>query len=256
MIPGSGDPYQGLIQQGQQGTSENGYEWPAVVLAPRFGAAYDLFGNQKVIIRGGAGIFHDRMQSDTVQNLVSDPPFSKGVTLKYVRLQDLTPGLTGPSPAPKIFTYRYEAGIPTSFQWVLGTQVTLPWASSLDVSYVGQHAWNQMNPYVGIADMNAIDIGAAFQASNQDPTRAASAMPGAERGGERPHAGLPRLRGHQLPGHPLLAHVSLAADVVHAANVEGNPGRCQLDLEPLGQGLDEPRAALSARGGRPGLAAG
>ena len=178
LIPGTGDPYQGLIQQGQQGTSEKGYEWPAVVLAPRFGAAYDLFGDQKVIIRGGAGIFHDRMQSDTVQNLVSDPPFSKGVTLKYVRLQDLTPGQTGPSPAPKIFTYKYEAGIPTSFQWVLGTQVTLPWASSVDVSYVGQHGWNQMNPYAGIADMNAIDIGAAFQAANQDPTRAASTVPG------------------------------------------------------------------------------
>ena len=179
VIPGSGDRYQGLIQQGQQGTSKYGYEWPTVVLAPRFGAAYDLFGNQKLIIRGGGGVFHDRMQSDTVQNLVSNPPFSSGVTLKYVRLQDLTPGLTGPNPAPKIFTYRYKAGIPTSFQWVVGTQVEMPWASSLDVSYVGQHAWNQMNPYVGIADLNTVDIGSAFLASNQDPTRTASSTPGA-----------------------------------------------------------------------------
>jgi hypothetical protein len=180
LVPGTGDQYQGLIQQGQQGTSKYGYEWPAVAIAPRVGAAYDLFGNQKVIVRGGAGIFHDRMQSDTVQNLVSDPPFSKGVTLKYVRLQDITPGQTGPSPAPKIFTYKYKAGIPTSFQWVLGTQVALDrLASSVDLSYVGQHAWNQMNPYVGIADENAIDIGSAFLPANQDPTRAASSTPGA-----------------------------------------------------------------------------
>jgi hypothetical protein len=179
VIPGTGSSqYPGLIQQGQQGTSKYGYEWPAVVVAPRFGAAYDLFGNQKMILRGGAGVFHDRMQSDTVQNLVSDPPFSQGVTLKYVRLQDITPGTTGPSPAPKIFLYRYNANIPTSFQWVLGTQVALPWSSSLDVSYVGQHAWNQMNPYVGIADQNAVDIGSAFLAANQDPTRAASTVPG------------------------------------------------------------------------------
>jgi len=178
LVPGTGDPYQALIQQGQQGTTKYGYEWPAVVLAPRFGAAYDLLGNQTVILRGGAGIFHDRMQSDTVQNLVSDPPFSKGVTLKYVRLQDLTPGQTGPSPAPKIFTYRYEAGIPTSFQWVVGTQLALPWSSSLDLSYVGQHAWNQMNPYVGIADLNAVDIGAAFLTQNQDRTRTANPTPG------------------------------------------------------------------------------
>jgi hypothetical protein len=180
VVPGTGNPTQGLIQQGAPGGLEYGYEWPAVAVAPRFGGAYDLFGNQKMIIRGGAGIFYDRPQSDTVQNLVSDPPFSTGVTLKSVRLQDLAGGTTGPTPAPQFFSYKLDSGFPTSLQWVVGTQIALPWASSsLDVSYVGQHAWNQLNPYVGVANPNAIDIGSAFLASNQDPTLATSSTPGA-----------------------------------------------------------------------------
>jgi len=47
------------------------------------------------------------------------------------------------------------------------------------VSYVGQHAWNQLNPYVGVANLNAVDIGSAYLASNQDRTLAASTTPGA-----------------------------------------------------------------------------
>jgi hypothetical protein len=179
VVPGTGNPTQGLIQQGAPGGLKYGYEWPAVSVAPRFGGAYDVFGNQKLIVRGGAGIFYDRPQSDAVQNLVSDPPFSSGVTLKSVRLQDLASGTTGPTPAPQFFSYKLKSGYPASFQWVLGAQVALPWASSsLDVSYVGQHAWNQLNPYVGVANPNAVDIGAAFLPANQDPTLAANSTPG------------------------------------------------------------------------------
>jgi hypothetical protein len=179
VVPGSGNPTQALLQQGAAGALKNNYEWPTIAVAPRFGAAYDVFGNQKVIIRGGAGVFHDRPQSDTVQNLVSDPPYSYGVTLKSVLLQDIASGKTTATPAPQIFAFKLKSGLPTSFQWVMGTQLSLPWASSLDVSYVGQHAWNQLNPYVGVANLNAVDIGAAFLASNQDPTVAASTTPGA-----------------------------------------------------------------------------
>ena len=54
--------------------------------------------------------------------------------------------------------------------------MSLPWASALDVSYVGNHAYNLLS---GTADINAVDFGAAFPPQNQDPTLAASATPGA-----------------------------------------------------------------------------
>jgi len=182
LVPGTGNPTQGLIQQGEQGTSKYGYVWPTVALAPRFGGAYDVSGNQRLVVRGGGGIFYDRPPGDSVQNLVSNPPFSRGITLRAVRVQDLAASQGGPVPASQIFAYRYDDGLPTSFQWNGGVQMTLPWASALDVTYVGQHAWNQQNATGAGANgqnLNAVDFGAAFLPQNQDPTLAANTLPGA-----------------------------------------------------------------------------
>src|SRR5206468_3547665 len=62
-----------------------------------------------------------------------------------------------------------------------GAQMALPWSSLLDVSYVGQHGYHRLSEIRGQVqvDINAPDIGAAFAASNQDPTLAASPTPGA-----------------------------------------------------------------------------
>ena len=44
-------------------------------------------------------------------------------------------------------------------------QMTLPWASTVDVSYVGQHGFNQLREIRGQqqVDINAVDFGAAFR---------------------------------------------------------------------------------------------
>jgi hypothetical protein len=75
----------------------------------------------------------------------------------------------------------YEADVPSSTQWNAGIQMTLPWASTIDLSYVGQHGFNQLREIRGQTqvDINAVDFGAAFLSQNQDPTLAASSTPGA-----------------------------------------------------------------------------
>jgi hypothetical protein len=51
----------------------------------------------------------------------------------------------------------------------------LPWAISLDVSYVGQHSFND----VQTTNINAVDFGTAFRPENQDRTLSPSTVPGA-----------------------------------------------------------------------------
>src|SRR5581483_5358368 len=70
--------------------------------------------------------------------------------------------------------------------WNVGVQTALPWSSSLDVSYVGTHGYNLLaygasglTTVESALDLNAPDLGAAYLPQNQDPTLAASAIPGA-----------------------------------------------------------------------------
>jgi hypothetical protein len=43
--------------------------------APRFGVAWDLLGNQKIVVRAGYGIFYDRMYNNIYENIRFNPPF-------------------------------------------------------------------------------------------------------------------------------------------------------------------------------------
>ena len=47
-IPGSGNPLNGIRQAGD-GIAKTGYTWPAIVVGPRFGVAYDISGNQMTV---------------------------------------------------------------------------------------------------------------------------------------------------------------------------------------------------------------
>jgi hypothetical protein len=181
LVPNSGDAIQGLVQAGQ-GISDYAYTWPTLTVAPRLGVAYDLTGSQRAVLRGGIGVFFDRPPGDSVQNMVSNPPHSSGVVLRSVLLQDLAAAAAGPTPPARLFSFRDNDGLPTSVQWNAGVQMALPWSSALDVSYVGQHAYNQHFGTGGQSsgiNVNTVDIGSAFLPANQDPSMTPSATPGA-----------------------------------------------------------------------------
>jgi len=48
--------------------------WPALVAAPRFGLAWDVTGHSNWVIRGGAGLFYDRPDGNTVFSTPGNPP--------------------------------------------------------------------------------------------------------------------------------------------------------------------------------------
>ena len=79
---------------------------------------------------------------------------------------------------PQLAIFQYDAALPTSTQWSTGFQMALPWASAIDVSYVGEHRYNLLTQFNQPIDINAPDFGAAYLPQNQDPTLAASSVPG------------------------------------------------------------------------------
>jgi hypothetical protein len=181
IVPASGSATNGLIQQ-NQGIAKENYTWPALVIAPRFGAAYDLTGDQRTVIRGSFGLFFDRPDGDTVYPQIGNPPTSTSSAVRYATLQSLgSAGLTALAP-PTLSIFQYDAKVPSSTQWNIGIQRQLPWAMAADISYVGNHGFNlpqNTQGRVGVFDLNSVDFGAAYLPQNQDPTLAPSTVPGA-----------------------------------------------------------------------------
>ena len=175
LVPNSGNLTNGLFQSGQ-GIKKTTYTFPMLNVGPRFGMAYDVTGKQQFVARGAVGVYFDRPRPGDAQALVGNPPGgSRIITVRYGQLQSLsTGGLTTISP-PGITVFQYDAKLPTSLQFSAGAQMMLPWATSLDVSYVGLHSWNDQQPW----NINSIDLGTAFLTSTQDPTLPASTTPGA-----------------------------------------------------------------------------
>jgi hypothetical protein len=164
VVPNSGNATNGIFPAGQ-GITKTAFQWPAVAPAPRFGMAYDVTGEQRIIVRGGAGLFFDRPSGNSVFAQVLNPPNIENVTVRYGQLQNLTGGLTTKSP-PALNVFEYDSDLPSSVQWNTGLQTALPWAMALDVSYVGQHQYDILQNM----DINRVDFGTAFLPQYQDPT--------------------------------------------------------------------------------------
>ncbi len=113
-------------------------------------------------------------------SIPGNPPIASAQDLRAGQLQNVggTGGLRTIG-VPGLVTFQYDAKVPASWQWQGGVQMALPWASSLDVSYVGNHGFNRLGGLQGgtTINQNAVDIGAAYLPQNQDPTQT-STVPG------------------------------------------------------------------------------
>jgi hypothetical protein len=178
-IPGTGNLLNGVIQAGH-GIADTNYQWPALVVGPRFGFAYDLTGHADWVLRGGVGLFYDRPDGNTVFSTPGNPPTATAQNLYYGQLATLGQGLS-PQPVPAMVTFQYRAQIPSSLQWQVGVQKTLPGQMVADVMYVGNHGYNLMGAFQGgdLQNQNSVDFGTAYLPKYQDPTLGTSTIPGA-----------------------------------------------------------------------------
>jgi hypothetical protein len=171
LVPNTGDRTNGIFAAGEGIAKENG-KYPALAAAPRVGAAWDVTGTQKYVVRGGGGLFFDRPQAQNIYNTVNNPPFTRNVTVRYGQLQNLgSAGLTTEAP-PALTVWQYDMPLPSSVQWNGGLQMVVPFSTTLDVSYTGQHSYDTPTA----VNINAIDFGAAFLGQYADPTQAAQSV--------------------------------------------------------------------------------
>ncbi len=171
LVPNTGSTTNGVFAAGEGPVAETNHTYPALGVTPRVGAAWDVKGDQRFVVRGGAGLFYDRPPANSVYGTVNNPPFTRSVTVRYGELQNMSStGLATEAP-PSLTVWQYDNKLSASTQWNLGVQMALPFAAALDVAYAGQHSFDA-NTGVNV---NAIDLGAAFLPVYQNPALASSA---------------------------------------------------------------------------------
>jgi hypothetical protein len=171
LVIGSGDLADG-IGQASKGFPRGGYNSRGAQWGPRFGFAYDLTGNGKTIVRGGAGISYDRVQGNIAFDQITNPPTVIQPNLLYGRLADLTPGQTGLLAPSGAVGYALDGKLPTIYSMSLGVQRDIGYNTVVDVSYVGTLSRHLFQA----RQLNYIPLDYLFTKAAQDPTQFAGGV--------------------------------------------------------------------------------
>jgi Carboxypeptidase regulatory-like domain len=117
---------------------------------PRIGFAYNLPGKGATVLRGGFGMFYERVQGNDVYNAALNPPFAfqpsaNNVYFSNPNTSALT-GLTTTQAFPSTLTnIQYNYRPPGTAQFSLGLQRQLAPSVIGVIQYVGSLGWTQNN---------------------------------------------------------------------------------------------------------------
>lgn len=155
----------GTFHQGMRQYQERVLQTPGIQFGPRFGFAYDVFGDGKMAIRGGGGIFFDRFNDDQVIIFVEQPPNVLTNSVVFSSIAELLRSPLNQSPA-NVNSIQRDYDPPTVYNWSLGVQRDLGGGVVLDVAYVGNVARHLLQR----RSFNATNYGTNFLPSSLDTT--------------------------------------------------------------------------------------
>lgn len=169
IVPNSGDLTNGM-HFASSGYYRGGWRSRGIMPEPRLGFAYELTSDHKTVLRGGAGMMHDRIQGNLIFNPVFNNPANVVTpTVLNGNLVNL-PNLVSQGSVPTfggILGADKNGQVPTIYNFSLGVQREIGEGTTIDVAYVGSLSRHLVTQ----RDINAIPYGTDFTRAAQDPSK-------------------------------------------------------------------------------------
>lgn len=170
IVPGVGSPLDGLLIAGKPGVPQGMTNVQRVTPGPRFGFAWDAFGDGKTAVRGGFGIsVLPQTEINTAEQ--NQPPFNYNPTAYYGTLTTFL------SAANSIFPSNVQGAdwskLAQMYSFSTGVQREVGFATVVDVAFVG----NLGRHLLQSQSLNTLPYGERFLASSQDPTNPGHPLP-------------------------------------------------------------------------------
>ncbi|MFN7919851.1 MAG: carboxypeptidase regulatory-like domain-containing protein [Bryobacteraceae bacterium] len=162
IVANSGDPFNGIVQENTNGIPAGFAKHRYNNWGPRFGFAWDPFGDGKTSVRGGAGIFYERIRQNANNfDGLGNPPLVYTPTVYAGRVDELGPALISQGVRFPVGLSSFDpAGqIPTIYSWSFGIQRELGRQTTLDASYIGNGG--RFLQYR--RDLNQLDLGTTLR---------------------------------------------------------------------------------------------